>query len=65
MVIDIEHRTTVATLRFLLAELRDSDVLVPNSVKNLAILREWRQIGVIELLNGQEQVTIYGKEEEP
>lgn len=51
----IRHEATVAELRAVLADpaLRETDLLVPNQVKNLAIYRDDDFIGFVSLLNGQ------------
>jgi transcription antitermination factor NusA-like protein len=61
---DTDHWTTVARLSELLddIELQEADVIVPNQVRNLAIVRGGRQIGVIELLNGHANTVLYQKE---
>lgn len=61
----LQHRTTVAKLRSLLAQLRDDDVLEPNAVQNLAIVRDGAQIGHIELHHFHESVEIYEGEGKP
>lgn len=45
----LEHCITVATLRELLSELREDDILIPNDVGNLAIERNGLYIGYVDL----------------
>ena len=60
---DLQHRTTVAKLRSLLAQLQDSDVLIPNQVQNLSIVRDGEQIGFIELRHFHEAIELYEEAE--
>lgn len=46
----IEHEIVVGKLKEVLTHLEDDDVLIPNTVGNLAIFRQDRLIGVINLL---------------
>lgn len=50
----ISHEATVEELQTLLADpkLRPTDLLVPNSVRNLAIFRDEEFIGFVDLLGG-------------
>jgi hypothetical protein len=57
--IDIPHEVTVGRLTELLAQLREDDILVPNSVRNLLIVRDNRSIGFIDLLIGQAALNIW------
>jgi hypothetical protein len=50
------HAITVRRLRELLLELEDDDELVPNQVRNLAILRNDKYFGFINLLEGLTEV---------
>jgi hypothetical protein len=50
MDIDIRHRITASELRHLLTQLRDDDVLEPNAVGNLRIIRDGESIGFVDLL---------------
>ncbi len=45
----VPHEITVARMRMLLESLNDQDVLAPNSLRNLSILRAGRRIGHIDL----------------
>jgi hypothetical protein len=45
------HAVTVAELRTALNQLHDNDVLVPNEVKNLAVIRDFVQTGHIDFGN--------------
>lgn len=53
------HIVTVAKLAELLTQLEPNDLLVPNSVDNLAILRAGTQIGYIDLLQYNAHVELY------
>jgi hypothetical protein len=72
--IGVGHFVTVAKLRELLLELRDDDVLTPNRVENLTVLRggereqtkgnfsvlkNSRYVGFIDLLNGDPHVELF------
>lgn len=46
------HSISVKRLRELLDALRDEDLLVPNQAVNLAILRDEKYIGFVNLLEG-------------
>lgn len=46
----IEHEITVAQLRELLLQLKDDDILIPNTVANLAVVRNDKYIGFVDLL---------------
>jgi hypothetical protein len=46
----VEHSITVKRLTEILTELRDDDVLVPNTVRNLAVLRGGHYIGFVNLI---------------
>lgn len=48
---DLSHQITVADLRAILDSLDGSDVLYPNRVGNLSILRNGSYTGVIDLLH--------------
>lgn len=56
----IDHEITVAQLKVLLAQLRDDDVLIPNTVANLAIRRDGTYVGFVDLLKDQGQIELFG-----
>ena len=53
------HCVTVALLRALLDELRDTDVLIPNQVANLKIIRDGWYIGFVDLLDPYQAVELF------
>lgn len=55
---DITHEVTVYRLRQLLSGLKDADVLVPNELRNIAVLRDGNYIGHINLLKDQARLEI-------
>ena len=46
----MEHEISVATLQRLLAQLRPDDILIPNEVANLKIVRRGEYAGYVDLL---------------
>jgi len=48
--IDISHEVSVKKLKEILSELLDDDVLIPNAVGNLALIRNGEYAGFINLL---------------
>lgn len=56
----MEHEISVAKLRELLAMLEDDDVLIPNAVANLKIVRGDRYVGFINLLKDLQGVEMHG-----
>ena len=56
----IRHEVSVKKLRELLTQLNDEDVLIPNQVAHLALIRNGSQIGFIDLLPDFQEVTLYG-----
>lgn len=59
---DWAHKITVAQLRRLLTELRDDDVLIPNQVANLTVIRYGRYVGYVDLLDPVQHVEILEKD---
>jgi hypothetical protein len=57
------HNMTVGQLKELLNTLQDSDVIVPNMLRNLAVYREDLYIGVIDFLEGHQYVDLLTPEE--
>lgn len=62
--IDLEHKIMVKHLATLLADpqLQDDDLLIPNAVGNMKVMRGGRYIGYIDLLPGSHQVIIFARE---
>lgn len=60
----IVHSITVAELRGLLSRLKDDDVLYPNRVRNLLIVRDGASIGFLDLLEGHPGVEFWGRDAE-
>ena len=54
----IDHEITVARLKKLLSLLKDDDVLIPNRVRNLTIVRNDKYFGFIDLLKNDTHVEI-------
>lgn len=48
----VMHEMTVSKLKELLSTLEDTDILVPNAVRNLLIVRKDKSIGFIDFLDG-------------
>ncbi len=63
----LAHWITVADLRTLLADprLHADDVLWPNAVKNLAVVRGGVYIGFVDLLHGCQGLELSDHEEDP
>ncbi len=55
---DIRHEITVARLHELLGELHADDLLVPNAVGNLAIVRGGVYVGFVDLLVDRSHVEL-------
>jgi len=58
---DVYHAVKVAELKAAILELRDDDLLVPNEVRNLAIIRDGDFVGWIDF--GQGAAVEYAKED--
>jgi hypothetical protein len=43
------YRVSVAALQKSLSTLRPTDILIPNRVQNLSIVRDGKQIGIVQL----------------
>jgi hypothetical protein len=54
-----EHEITVATLRELLTQLEPEDVLIPNVVGNLKIVRGGTYIGYVDLLKDLASIDVF------
>ena len=52
----MEHSISVGQLKELLGLLEDDDVLIPNRVANLTIIRADAYIGFINLLEGGQEI---------
>jgi len=57
------HEITVEKLRGILSQLRDDDLLLPNRVQNLTIIRGGCYIGFINLQKNLEEVEIFEEKE--
>jgi hypothetical protein len=56
----MDHEITVARLKELLADLKDDDLLIPNAVRNLSIIRDEKEFGFIDLLAGCTGIEEFG-----